>query len=252
MLPDASGEQQLVAYVVPVAGEDADPDELHRALAARLPAYMLPAAILALAGAAVTPNGKAGPPRPARPARTGRAAGRFHRSGLRHRGTSSPRCGARCSRQDRIGRQDDFFQLGGHSLCAPPGWCPGSAPARRYRPAAAAVRESGARRVRPRPWTCCAGTPLGRARPCRAPTSSERAPPARRRRCPSPSSACGSSTSFSPGAPDYNIPRRRPPARRVSTPRPSSTRCAPWSPATRCCARGSARARTVPYRPSSH
>ncbi|MFI9063943.1 amino acid adenylation domain-containing protein [Streptomyces sp. NPDC053429] len=114
---DACGEQQLVAYVVPAPGQEADPDELHRALAARLPAYMLPAAILPLRELPVTPNGKLD--RRALPAPP--------EQGVRRAGFAAPSSATEelvaevwgeVLGQGRIGRQDDFFELGGHSLRA--------------------------------------------------------------------------------------------------------------------------------------
>ncbi|WP_329200686.1 MULTISPECIES: non-ribosomal peptide synthetase [unclassified Streptomyces] len=114
---DSCGEQQLVAYVVPAPGGSADPDELHRALAARLPAYMLPAAILPLEELPVTPNGKLD--RRALPAPPEQGV---QRSGFTAPASATEELVAEVwgemLGQDRIGRQDDFFALGGHSLRA--------------------------------------------------------------------------------------------------------------------------------------
>ncbi|MGW7193051.1 amino acid adenylation domain-containing protein, partial [Streptomyces sp. NPDC054838] len=114
---DASGEQQLIAYAVAAPGACADPEELHRALAARLPAYMLPAGIVPLEALPVTPNGKLdrralpAPPEPDVP-----------RAGFTAPASATEELVAEVWGEvlgrDRIGRQDDFFGLGGHSLRA--------------------------------------------------------------------------------------------------------------------------------------
>jgi len=52
------GEQRLVAYVVPQPGHTPRSSELRRALAQRLPEYMVPAAIVTVVELPLTPNGK--------------------------------------------------------------------------------------------------------------------------------------------------------------------------------------------------
>src|SRR5205807_1998579 len=53
-----SGGVQLVGYVVLAAGCDAQPDELRAHVGARLPDYMVPAAIVVLDALPLTANGK--------------------------------------------------------------------------------------------------------------------------------------------------------------------------------------------------
>ena len=53
-----SGEPRLVAYVAPAAGGLAEPAELRRHLGARLPSYMVPAAIVSLPSLPLRPSGK--------------------------------------------------------------------------------------------------------------------------------------------------------------------------------------------------
>ncbi|SEP61869.1 amino acid adenylation domain-containing protein [Streptomyces sp. yr375] len=114
---DTPGEPCLVAYVVAAPGADVDPAELHRALADRLPAYLLPAAIVAVPGLPMTANGKLD--RRALPAPAEQA--------LRSAEFVEPRTAAERLAAEvwgevldtgRIGRHDDFFALGGHSLRA--------------------------------------------------------------------------------------------------------------------------------------
>jgi len=132
---DAPGEKRLVAYVIPrpgmgpadtadTAGAMPTPGELRRLLAAALPDYMVPAAIVPLEALPLTPNGKldrnALPPPP-----TGTAIEPGHSPGLPGPAADlmtihyqliaiwEDLLGVR-----PIGIRDDFFALGGHSLLA--------------------------------------------------------------------------------------------------------------------------------------
>nr|AGS49549.1 long-chain-fatty-acid--CoA ligase [uncultured bacterium esnapd9] len=112
---DQPGERRLVAYVVPEAGVEVPSSEQLRTLVGeRLPAYMVPAAVVVLAEFPLTPNGK------------------LDRSALRapelggdaYRAPESPRDATLCRLfgevlgVERVGMDDDFFALGGHSLLA--------------------------------------------------------------------------------------------------------------------------------------
>ncbi len=112
---DGPGERRLVAYVVPAGSAAPDADELRRALAAELPDYMVPAAVVTLAALPLTPNGKidrrALPTpeevgTPAAAAEPPRTALERHLAGLF----------ARVLSRETVGRDDDFFALGGSSL----------------------------------------------------------------------------------------------------------------------------------------
>ncbi|WP_087687508.1 non-ribosomal peptide synthetase [Pandoraea sp. PE-S2R-1] len=104
---------QLVGYVTLADGVP-DTDALRRELAAQLPDYMVPATILALPALPLTPNGKID--RKALPA-----------PDIASRHFSAPQTGDEALLADvwrhvlgveRIGRDDNFFALGGHSLQA--------------------------------------------------------------------------------------------------------------------------------------
>ncbi|MEU7185259.1 amino acid adenylation domain-containing protein [Streptomyces sp. NPDC045369] len=109
------GDARLVAHLVPVSREAFDATALRRHLRDRLPAYMVPTALVALDTLPLTPNGKVD--RKALPAPD-------PRSELGGRGPRSPKeeilCGlyADVLRVPRVGIDDSFFVLGGHSLMA--------------------------------------------------------------------------------------------------------------------------------------
>ncbi|WP_409240614.1 condensation domain-containing protein, partial [Streptomyces sp. PA5.6] len=123
---DRPGDRRLVGYVVPDGAHGADGadgavgidvDQVKKAVAARLPDFMVPAAVVAIDALPLTPNGKVD--RKALPAPD--------YSGT---GTSSSRA-PRDAREEilaalfvdvlgvgQVGVEDSFFELGGHSLLA--------------------------------------------------------------------------------------------------------------------------------------
>ena len=114
---EEEGEHTLVAYVVPAREEDRDTAALRKHLGTRLPAAMLPNAIVYLSELALTPNGK-----------------------IDHAALPAPSLQADPEVEfvapatdlekqivavwtevlgvDRIGAHSDFFELGGHSIAA--------------------------------------------------------------------------------------------------------------------------------------
>ncbi|MCF3650814.1 amino acid adenylation domain-containing protein [Synoicihabitans lomoniglobus] len=117
---DQPGDPRLTAYVV--ATDSAHPpevNELRRALREKLPDYMVPAAFVVLPRLPLSPNGKLD--RRALPASTPEFAAPISRRGDQG-GPASPseqRLAAHWREllgHDRFGPEDNFFDLGGHSL----------------------------------------------------------------------------------------------------------------------------------------
>ncbi|WP_328497922.1 amino acid adenylation domain-containing protein [Streptomyces sp. NBC_00414] len=110
---DRPGTKHLVAYVVPAAGGVA-PEELMEHLAARLPEYMLPQALVDMAELPLTSSGKLDRralPVPSFGTGTGRAPASAYEELL---------CGlfAEVLALPSVGPDDNFFALGGDSLTA--------------------------------------------------------------------------------------------------------------------------------------
>ncbi|WP_018045648.1 non-ribosomal peptide synthetase [Methylobacterium sp. 88A] len=111
ILRDAAGDRHLVAYVV---GEGIDADALRSGIVRRLPAHMVPAHILVVASLPLTPNGKLDLRALPAPLATSR-------------GSDTPEGAMEIALAEiwreildveNVGRDDDFFALGGHSLTA--------------------------------------------------------------------------------------------------------------------------------------
>ncbi|CAI0888527.1 non-ribosomal peptide synthetase [Serratia ficaria] len=107
-------ERQLVGYVIPTSGARLDVDALRAQLASRLPAHMVPVALVAMDAFPLSANGKLD--RKALPAPTGKTGqGRAPAAGL-ERQIAALFC--RLLGVERVDAEDDFFALGGHSLLA--------------------------------------------------------------------------------------------------------------------------------------
>ncbi|WP_055108572.1 amino acid adenylation domain-containing protein [Paenibacillus ihumii] len=113
---DRPGDKRLAAYFVPAAAAGPiDPAELRRYAAEHLPEYMVPAAFVELDEMPLTPNRKID--HKALPA----PAGLIHAGGREPR---SPQEELLCQLfaevlgRARVGIDDDFFEMGGHSLLA--------------------------------------------------------------------------------------------------------------------------------------
>ncbi|HEU4881057.1 MAG TPA: amino acid adenylation domain-containing protein [Longimicrobium sp.] len=112
---DTPGDRRLVAYVV---GDDtAGAAALRAHLGETLPAYMVPAAYVRLEGLPLTPNGKLD--RGALPAPDGDAyAARTYEAPVGKVEQALAGIWAELLGAERVGRGDDFFVLGGHSILA--------------------------------------------------------------------------------------------------------------------------------------
>jgi arthrofactin-type cyclic lipopeptide synthetase C len=118
-VPYGSGgaEKILVAYAVLQSGAQVMAADLRHHLTARLPAHMVPSAVVLLDTLPLTPHGKLD--RKALPAPEGDAyAVRAYEA---PRGEVEEKLAAiwcELLRVERVGRHDNFFELGGHSLLA--------------------------------------------------------------------------------------------------------------------------------------
>nr|AGS49260.1 long-chain-fatty-acid--CoA ligase [uncultured bacterium esnapd1.2] len=108
---DQPGDKRLTAYVV--SGQDIA--ALHRALAERLPAHLVPAAIVSVADLPLTPNGKLDRGALPAPGRTGEVPGRAPGTPTEH---VLATLFAEVLGTAAVTADDDFFALGGHSFLA--------------------------------------------------------------------------------------------------------------------------------------
>jgi amino acid adenylation domain-containing protein len=108
-------DEQLVAYVVP-RGTTPAVEALRKALAAKLPEYMVPSLFMFLEALPLTPNGKID--RRALPAPQARAGLTEYVApdGPTEQGLAEIWC--ELLKLERVGAKDNFFWLGGHSLIA--------------------------------------------------------------------------------------------------------------------------------------
>jgi amino acid adenylation domain-containing protein len=113
--PDPSGEQRLVGYMVATAGATLEAAALRRFLATELPEYMIPSAFVVLPELPLTPNGKID--RKALPAPENRMiATASYVSPQNETEAAIVAIWQEVLKVDRVGRHDNFFDLGGHSL----------------------------------------------------------------------------------------------------------------------------------------
>ncbi|MFI6763858.1 amino acid adenylation domain-containing protein [Micromonospora sp. NPDC050417] len=111
---DAPGDRRITAYVVPAGDTDPDPAAVRAHVARTLPDHMVPAAVVVLAALPLTVNGKLDRRALPVPERTLTATA--------SRAPSTPREVALCRLFGEllgvtgVGVDDNFFDLGGHSL----------------------------------------------------------------------------------------------------------------------------------------
>ncbi len=110
----AAGDVQLAAFAVPVAGAALDAAALRAHLARSLPDYMVPSSIEVLEALPLTPNGKID-----RARLSERVAPATAAVAVPLRGAGEQRVAAlwrSILEVEHVGREDNFFEIGGHSL----------------------------------------------------------------------------------------------------------------------------------------
>ncbi|OJH38589.1 non-ribosomal peptide synthetase [Cystobacter ferrugineus] len=113
---DRPGDRRLVAYVTPAHDEPPTPAQLRTALGAKLPEYMVPAALVVLESLPLNANGKVDRKALPVPEQESEAS-----TFVEPTGPVEPRMAALFAEvlgASRVGALDDFFDLGGHSLLA--------------------------------------------------------------------------------------------------------------------------------------
>ena len=113
--PDANGEARLVAYLVPAESQTIDRREVRAALAATLPAHLVPAAFVVLAALPLTGNGKLDVralPEPSQASAGTQVAPRTPTE------QAIARAWAELLGVPSVGVEDNFFELGGDSIAS--------------------------------------------------------------------------------------------------------------------------------------
>lgn len=112
---DTQGEARLVAYVVPKPGHECTLQSIRRALGGRLPSFMLPEAVVAMAALPQLVNGKIN-----RQALPQPMFGQRQAYAPAHTPFESElvRLWEKALKLEDVGIDDNFFELGGHSLQA--------------------------------------------------------------------------------------------------------------------------------------
>jgi amino acid adenylation domain-containing protein len=112
---DHAGDKRLVAYITAQNASAVDVEALRVHLTALLPEYMVPAAYVVLEKLPLTPNDKLD--RKALPSPDAAAyATRGYQPPAGELETTVARVWAQVLKRERVGRNDNFFDLGGHSL----------------------------------------------------------------------------------------------------------------------------------------
>jgi amino acid adenylation domain-containing protein len=115
---DEPGDKQLVGYVVPREGRSPTAEDLREFLKQKLPEYMAPAHFVFLESIPLTTNGKVDRKALPAPSNEGVSAGREYVAPQTETEKKLADIWAKLLKVERVGINDDFFDLGGHSLMA--------------------------------------------------------------------------------------------------------------------------------------
>lgn len=115
---NASGEKSLIAYLVPSREQVPTASELRTYLKQKLPAYMVPAAVVLLEAMPKTPNGKVDKRALPAPKAADFAAAEEYVAPATELQSALAKIWESVLDKKPIGIRDNFFELGGHSLLA--------------------------------------------------------------------------------------------------------------------------------------
>jgi amino acid adenylation domain-containing protein len=110
------GDQRLVAYVVYRDGEDLTASDVRRHLRQHLPEFMIPSIVVALNALPLTPNGKLDRNALPDPFRAASRAAASHEPPAPGLEATMAEIWRSVLAVDQVSAQDNFFDLGGHSL----------------------------------------------------------------------------------------------------------------------------------------
>jgi amino acid adenylation domain-containing protein len=114
--PDGTGELRLVAYLVAKAGAELLPAHLRRQLAEVLPEYMIPTAYVILPALPLTPNAKVDRRALPAPRADSFASIAEYTPPTNDNERTVAAIWQEVLQREHVGRNDNFFDLGGHSL----------------------------------------------------------------------------------------------------------------------------------------
>jgi amino acid adenylation domain-containing protein len=115
---DHPGEKYLVAYVVPQPGAQVTAEKLRVVLRERLPEYMVPASYVVMAALPLTPNGKVDRKALPKPQSTGVNDSNGYRAPRTPMEARLAELWAEVLKVERVGIDENFWDIGGHSLVA--------------------------------------------------------------------------------------------------------------------------------------
>jgi acyl-coenzyme A synthetase/AMP-(fatty) acid ligase/acyl carrier protein len=114
--PDPSGEQRLIGYLIAKGSTTLDPAELRPFLTRNLPDYMVPSLFVTLAALPLTPNGKVDRKALPDPDLQSVAMSAAFVTPANEMEAAIAAVWMEVLQVSRVGRNDNFFDLGGHSL----------------------------------------------------------------------------------------------------------------------------------------